>query len=450
MKNLLLNMDAYKCSHYEMQDQNIAYDNRYFESRGGKFSKTYFFGLQYIIKEYLEKGITQADLDEAFPILEYIGTGFHKQGWEYIVNELGGKLPIEICAIKEGTVIGTSNVLFQFRNTDPNCAWLPGVLETMLMRVWYPTTVSTLSYHIREAIQEYANISSDTGFIDYHLNDFSCRGVSSYESSAIGGASHLCIFAGSDNIPGLKLLKDYYGHTSEQPISVKATEHSIMCQRGRDGEYEVVKNIVLAYPDGITSMVIDAYNDIALLDYIGSELKQYIIKRTAPLVIRPDSGSPIEAISMCFDKLSHYFGFTINLKGFKVLPDYVRIIQGDGINYETIQEIINFLHENKISIDNIIFGCGGALLQQVNRDDLRFAIKSSQITYKDGTTRDIFKDPIGDKGKRSKWGRLALIIEDGEYLTVREDDYVRNDKLQVVFKDGVCYNEVSHNDIKVY
>lgn len=273
--NILLNMDAYKHSHYDMQDPNIAYDNRYFESRGGKFSKTYFFGLQYIIKEYLEKGITQSDLDEAFPILENLGTGYHKDGWEYIVRELNGKLPIEICAVKEGTVVGTSNVLFQFRNTDPKCAWLPGVLETLLMRVWFLATVATLSWHIRKIIQEYADISSDIGFIDYHLNDFGSRGCSSYESSAIGGAAHLCIFAGSDNIPGLKLLKDYYDHTSTQPISVKATEHSIMCQRGRDGEHEVVKNIVLAYPDEITSMVIDAYNDIALLDYIGTELKEH-------------------------------------------------------------------------------------------------------------------------------------------------------------------------------
>lgn len=454
--NLLLDKDAYKDSHIFFQDKDITYDNRYFESRGGMFDKTYFFGLQYVIQAYLCKPITQEDLDEAFPILENTGTGYNREGWQYIVDRHGGKLPIEICAVKEGTIIGTGNVLFQIRNTDPNCAWLVGIVETMLMRVWYPTTVATLSYHIREMIQEYADISSDIGFIDYHLNDFGSRGCSSFETSAIGGAAHLCIFAGSDNIPGLKLLKDYYGHKSKQPISVKATEHSIMCQRGRDGEYEVVKNIVLAYPDEITSMVIDAYNDLELLDYLGTELKEHIVKRTAPLVVRPDSGSPIEAISMCFDILSQHFGFIVNSKGYKVLPDYVRIIQGDGINYESIQAILKYLEFEKISIDNVIFGMGGHLLQNVGRDDLRFAIKSSQIIYKDGSKRDIFKDPIGDKGKRSKSGRLALgyDVENRKYFTTTEDDPRVKDEyysiLDVVFRNGVCYNTVTHGDIKVY
>lgn len=173
-------------------------------------------------------------------------------------------------------------------------------------------------------------------------------------------------------------------------------------------------------------------------------------------MIRPDSGTPIDAITICFNKLEHYFGTTVNRKGYKVLPDYVRIIQGDGINYESIQEILKYMDSEKISIDNVIFGCGGALLQQVNRDDLRFAIKSSQITYKDGTTRDIFKDPIGDKGKLSKAGRLALgyDCQKGEYFTTTENDIRVASQyysiLDVVFRDGVCYNEVSHSDIKIY
>jgi nicotinamide phosphoribosyltransferase len=244
-------------------------------------------------------------------------------------------------------------------------------------------------------------------------------------------------------IPALQLLIDYYNYLPTNPISVRASEHSIMCQRGRLGEHDIARNIVLSHPDKITSIVIDAYNDEKFLDFIGTELKEDIKKRTAPLIIRPDSKTPIEAIMMCFNKLEYYFGSTFNSKGYKVLPPYIRIIQGDGINIDSIDEILIQLVDNKISIDNVIFGMGGALLQKIDRDTQKFAIKCSQVTLKDGTTRNVFKDPIGDKGKKSKSGKLALIYDDGYHTMRIQEIRGKENLLKLVYKNGKLMNEQS-------
>ena len=437
MKHILpLDYDAYKSSHFDMLDFDITNDSRYLEARL-KYESLYVFGIQYVLKEYLTKPITQEDLDEAFPILETLGTGYNKSGWEYILKEHGGYLPIEIYAVDEGTVLPTGNVILQYANTDPKCVWLSGVLETMLMRAWFPMTVATKSYNIKQEILKYTNN------IDYKLNDFGSRSCSSFETSGIGGMAHLTQFKGTDNVPGIYFMKKYYGYEAKY-ASVKATEHSIMTQRGKDRNLEIVDKIVRAYPNDITSIVIDAYDDDAVLDYIGTTLKEVVKQRTQPLVVRPDTGNPIDAILKAFYSLKKYFGCEkVNYK--YLLPPYIRIIQGDGINENSIKEILRRLDILDIHVDNICFGMGSALLQNVGRDDLRFAIKSSEVTLSDGTTREIFKQPKDDVWKKSKSGKLALVKRDGKFITIKSSELQENEEnlLKLVYKNGKLMNEQS-------
>jgi nicotinamide phosphoribosyltransferase len=437
MKYILpLDYDAYKSSHFDMLDFDITNDSRYLEARL-KYEKLYVFGLQYILKEYLTKPITQYDLDYAFPILETLGTGFNKNGWEYIVNDLGGYLPIEIYAVNEGTVLPTGNVIMQYTNTDPKCVWLAGLLETMLMRVFYPMKVATKSYNIKQEILKYANN------IDYKLNDFGSRSCSSFETSGIGGMAHLTQFKGTDNVPGIYFMKKYYGYAAKY-ASVKATEHSIMTQRGKERHLEIVDKIVKAYPNEITSIVIDAYDDDAVLEYIGTILKEVVKQRTQPLVLRPDTGKPINAILKAFNSLKKNFGTEI-INGKELLPPYIRIIQGDGINENSIREILQTLDRMNIHIDNVCFGMGSSLLQNVGRDDLRFAIKSSELTLDDGSKREVFKQPKDDPWKTSKSGKLALVKRNDEFVTIKETELQENEEnlLKLVYKNGKLMNEQS-------
>jgi nicotinamide phosphoribosyltransferase len=152
-------------------------------------------------------------------------------------------------------------------------------------------------------------------------------------------------------------------------------------------------------------------------------------------VVRPDSGDPVTVVVQVVEILERQFGSTVNEKGYKVLNN-VRVIQGDGVNLESIKEILEALTIRKFSADNIAFGMGGALLQSVNRDTQKFAIKASSYVI-DGYQRDHQKSPITDNGKRSKAGRLKLVRgEDGVFTTVQNTDFGR-DELITYFENGV-------------
>ena len=212
--NLILNTDSYKTSQFNQYPPNTEYVYSYIESRGGEWKDTLFYGLQAFIKQYLLRPITMADIEEAAEILSAHGVPFNRAGWEYIVDELGGKLPISIKAVPEGTIIPTKNVLVTVENTDPNCYWLTSYLETAILRaVWYPTTVATNSYESRKLILSYLERTGDPNLIDFKLHDFGARGVSSFESAGIGGSAHLINFLGTATISGLMFTLKYYNAT---------------------------------------------------------------------------------------------------------------------------------------------------------------------------------------------------------------------------------------------
>lgn len=439
--NLILNADSYKASHFLQYPEGTSIVSSYIESRGGRFDKTVFFGLQMFIKETLLKPITQADIDEAEAILVAHGLPFNRGGWEYILKTYQGYLPIEIEAVPEGSVIDTRNVLVQVRNTDPTCAWLTSYIETALLRaVWYPTTVATLSWHCKQVIRRYLEITADSiDGLPFKLHDFGARGVSSLESAAIGGLAHLVNFQGSDTLAAVVAARRYYGE-SIAAFSIPAAEHSTITSWGRDGETAAYANMLkqFAAPGKLVACVSDSYDLWNAIDNLwGNELKQAIEQSGGTLVVRPDSGDPVEIVSATLERLMAKFGFSINSKGYKVLPPCVRVIQGDGIDLDSLEAILAEMQRRGLSAENIAFGMGGALLQQCNRDTQKFAMKASAACVK-GEWRDVYKDPATDPGKRSKRGQLALVRNaSGDFETIRiEDLNGRDNLLQPVYRNG--------------
>jgi nicotinamide phosphoribosyltransferase len=449
MSNIILNSDSYKYSMHVQYPPNTTRVFSYIESRGGEFNETVFFGLQAFIKQHLTKPITMADVEEARELITAHGEPFNYEGWRYIVEQHNGKLPVSINAAPEGTVLEVGNVLVTIENTDPNCFWLTTFLETALLRaVWYPTTVATVSYRIKRIIGDYLRRTGDPGLIDFKLHDFGARGVSSEESAGIGGAAHLVNFRGTDTVSALVFAKKYYNE-SVAGFSIPAMEHSTVTSWGREGESAAYENMIKHYSGAnkIFAAVSDSYDIYNAVDNIwGDELKNRVLEMGGTVVIRPDSGDPATVVLNVVKKLWDRFGGTTNEKGYRVLNPAVRVIQGDGINEHSILKILIYLEGHKFSADNVAFGMGGALLQQINRDTLKFAMKCSAVEV-DGEWRDVYKDPVTDKGKTSKRGRLGLYKNSRGYFTQRESQYLEN-QLREVYRDGVLLVDDSFSTIR--
>ncbi|WP_431687411.1 nicotinate phosphoribosyltransferase [Hahella sp. NBU794] len=454
MKNsIILNVDSYKTSHYLQYPAGATQVSSYIESRGGAFEKAVFFGLQMFIKEYLTKPITADDIEEAKLVYQAHGVPFNEEGWRYILDKHEGYLPIEIQAAPEGTVMDVKNVMVQVINTDRNCAWLTSYVETALLRaVWYPTTVATVSWSCRNIIKRYLEETADTiEGLPFKLHDFGARGASSEETAAIGGAAHLVNFMGTDTVSGIMAARRYYG-ADMAGFSIPAAEHSTITSWGKEAEVDAYANMLeqFAEPGKLVAVVSDSYDLWNAIDNLwGEALKTKIERSGGTLVVRPDSGDPVAIVTETIERLMRKFGFTVNSKGYRVLPACIRVIQGDGISLHTIEAILAAMKARKQSAENIAFGMGGELLQKVNRDTLKFAMKASAICVK-GIWRDVYKDPITDQGKRSKKGLLALVKGlDGGFQTVRRQDLGnREDQLVTVFRNGDLMKEWTFDEVR--
>jgi nicotinamide phosphoribosyltransferase len=451
-KNIILDADSYKQSHYLQYPPGTEYIYSYVESRGGQWDRTLFFGLQMFLSAYLATAVTMADIDEAEPLWTAHGVPFHRAGWEHIVRTHGGRLPVEIKAVPEGTVLPVRNVLATIVNTDPACFWLTSFLETSLLRaIWYPTTVATNSFMCKEIIRRYLDLSSDDpeGQIAFKLHDFGARGVSSRESAGIGGAAHLVNFQGTDTMSGVLAAREYYGEAMAG-FSIPAAEHSTITAWGRDGEAEAYRNMLRQFgkPGALVACVSDSWDlDHAVTRIWGGTLKEAVLATGGVLVVRPDSGDPASIVARTAEQLGAEFGHTTNAKGYRVLHPSVRIIQGDGINFGSIAGILERLTRAGWSADNVAFGMGGGLLQQLDRDTLKFAMKCSAARV-DGVWRDVWKDPVTDPGKASKRGRLALLGEAGAWRTVPAAGNEPSDRLRLVYRDGILLNRSSFAEIR--
>src|SRR5215472_13922846 len=440
-RNLVLQTDSYKFTHWKQYPPGTQFVYSYLESRGGMFEQTLFFGLQYYLLEYLNgQVVTEEDVSEAREFVDrHIEPGvFNFDGWMHIVRNLGGRLPVVIKAVEEGSPVDVHNVLMTIENTDPQCWWLPNYLETLLLKVWYPITVGTLSNAIRKVFLAALERSGDPSLIDFKLHDFGYRGVSSEETAGIGAAGHLINFKGTDTVAGIRVLQKYYDSREMEGFSIPAAEHSTITAWGRDNEAEAYDNMLTQFPQGLVAVVSDSYNVYEACEKLWGELlKEKVITRPGTLVVRPDSGNPREVVLKVLSILAEKFGYETNHKGYRVLNPKVRVIQGDGVNYWTIQDTLTAMNRAGWSADNITFGMGGALLQQLNRDTQQFAFKCSNVTI-EGEDRDVFKDPVEGHDKASKRGRLALHFCDGVWSTPRTGRNATDpeDRLRTVFREG--------------
>ncbi|CAF3176102.1 unnamed protein product [Rotaria socialis] len=456
--NIILKTDSYKVSHHKQypKDTNLVY--AYLESRGGIYPEQVFFGLQYILKKHLlGKVVTREYLDQATEFWkEHFGYDIiDREMWEHIIEKHDGHLPIRIKAVPEGTVVPTGNILMSIENTDPKCSSLTTFLETILLQVWYPITIATNSREIKKILLGSLKRTGSPNLIKTQMHDFGFRGVSSYETSAVGGCAHLTSFYGTDTISGCILAQKYYLAKKMPAFSIPASEHSTMVSWTREKESEAYENMLDMYPTGVIACVSDSYDIYNACEHIwGEQLHDKILQRDGTLVIRSDSGDPIEVLLRIINILYAKFGGHTNEKGFKVLEKHVRLIQGDGVNMNSIKNIVNLFEKNGFSTDNIVFGSGGALLQKFDRDTMKFAMKCSYVEMAGVGGFAVAKDPITDKGKRNKPGRLKLVKQnDGSYRTLSSLEHhseyeIAEDQLVTVFENGKLLCEYSFDSIR--
>ena len=312
--------------------------------------------------------------------------------------------------------------------------------------------MATKSWYCKQIIKRYLEKTADDCLgLDFKLHDFGARGASSNETAALGGCAHLVNFKGTDTIAAILLAKKYYNEPMAG-FSIPAAEHSTITSWGREGECAAYRNMLSQFSgEGkLVAVVSDSYDLWHAIDELwGRELKQQVIDNGGTVIIRPDSGEPVDVVSQTINKLMACFGHEVNSKGYKVLPNFIRVIQGDGISLSTIEEILATLTQQGISAENIAFGMGAELLQKVNRDTQRFAMKASCIKV-NGQWRDIYKAPVTDNGKRSKKGRLALIQTDNGIATVLKDELQgRQNLLEPVYKNGQLLREYTFSDIRL-
>jgi nicotinamide phosphoribosyltransferase len=450
--NILFDSDSYKASHWQQYPSDLTAMGAYLESRGGENPTTLFFGLQMLLQQSFTTPITQADVDEAEEFWIAHGLPFNRQGWERVVQVHGGRLPLRIRAVPEGSHVPTGNVLMTVESTDPQLAWLVTWVETKLLRVWYPTTVATRSWQLRSVLADALERSADdpAATLPFSLHDFGSRGVSSLESAAMGGLAHLIAFRGTDTGAALVAARHYYG-CPMAGFSIPAAEHSTILAWGQEHEAEAYQSILdcFARPGSVLAVVSDSYDLWNAVDQLwGEQLQQQVIESGATVVIRPESGDPIRIVPELLRRLEARFGSRVNVKGYRVL-EHVRVIQGDGITIQTLPLVLEAVLQAGFSAENVAYGMGGGLLQQLNRDTQRFAYKVSWVE-RAGQILPVNKNPVTDPAKASKAGVLDLIHTGGSYLTVARpvSGAYPDSRFQTVYENGELLNSCSLDQIR--
>ncbi len=447
-KDFLLRTDGYKLTHWRMYPPGTTALYAYLEARKG--GNIPFFGLQYYLMKYLAGPVVNPRqiYDATVWSKAYMGAGhFNADGWWHVLNDHNGVLPLSIRALPEGTVVPAHTPMLTVENTCERCYWLVPWVEGLIEKVWYTSTVAWLSRSVKNVIKDaFVRTGSDLARLPYALHDFGYRGASSDESAGLGAMAHLLNFRGTDTLLGMAYAQYYY-FTEAVAQSIPASEHSTVMTWGRRFEAEAYQHAITQF-DGPISMVSDTYNIYEAVDEIwGGVLHREVVNRRSPVVIRPDSGDPLQTILYCLNSLDASYGHTLTPTGHKLLDPCVRIIYGDGMTPAMIAFVLKDVADAGWAAENLVFGMGGGLLQKVNRDDLSFAYKASWAIV-NREEREFSKAPVTDAGKQSKSGRFSVYRTiEGTYITATEDAAL-DDLLEPVFVDGQLLKYQSFAEIR--
>ncbi|UJW75548.1 nicotinate phosphoribosyltransferase [Rhizobium sp. SL42] len=452
--NAILNTDSYKLGHYLQYPADTHAISALITTRGNSFRpEVMFFGLQMFLKEYLSKPITAADIEEAEDVAGLHGQPFDRTGWTHILKAHGGFLPLRIAALPEGIAIRRGVPVVQVVNTDPLVPWLTSHIEPALLRaVWYPSTVATTAWRLRLAIQPYLDRTADdiADLQRNRISDYGARGTSSLEQAALGGAAHLVHFDSSDSLPGILHARRYYGARMAGK-SIPAAEHSTITAWGQSREPNAFANMIDRFSKfAAYSVVSDSFDlNNAVAEIWGKQLQTKVRASGATLVVRPDSGDPIETPVQVVAQLAYAYGTRLNSKGFKVLDGNVRVIQSDGVSLQDIQMILGRLEGMGFSAENISFGMGSALLHKVNRDTLSFTMRASALKDDRGVWRDIGRRPTNPQEKAPMSGRLAVITDGTDIVNIPLAELgSRENILHPVWENGTLVRDWSFDEIR--
>ena len=477
--NPLLLTDGYKADHRRQYPDGttLVYSNwTPRKSRIANVDEVIFFGLQYFIKKYIIE-----DFENDFfkkPKAEVVKKYARRLNNYLGPNEIGtahiealhdlGYIPMVFKALPEGASVLVRVPMFTMYNTLPEFFWLTNYFETLLSAVvWLPCNSATIANQYRKILDKYAaETSSVPEFVDWQAHDFSMRGMAGIEASLTSSAGHLLSFTGSDTIPAIDFLEEYYNADSDKELiagSVPATEHSVMCMGTTDGEYETFKRLICdVYPKGIVSIVSDTWDLWKVLtDYL-PRLKDVISGRDGKVVVRPDSGNPADILcgnpngkteqerKGVVELLWDVFGGSVNNKGYKELIPQIGAIYGDSITIERATEICERLKQKGFASTNVVLGIGSFTYQYNTRDTFGFAMKATYGEVK-GQGREIFKDPITDDGtKKSAKGLMKVVKENGNYKLIDQVSWEQEQtgELKEVFRDGKLLIDQSLAEIR--
>lgn len=476
-------LDSYKISHKWQYPEKteMVYSN--WTIRGSRMEGVdyyIFFGLQYYIKEYLinkwNKEFFNVPKEEAL-----------KRFKKTLKNSLGvtdishyeklhdlGYLPIEVKAVPEGTKMPLNVPCFTIKNTKPEFYWITNMLETITSAViWGMINNATVASQYAIIRRKYLAITDSINHpLEPFLNhNFAYRGMFGNEAAIISDAAWLIFSHGSDTVPTIEFMEDFYGADSDKELisaSIPATEHSVCSAGGKDGETETFRRLVNLYKNTtkIFSFVCDTWDYFNFISNTLKQEKQFLLDSGCKCVLRPDSSpkTPYEIICGDLDAeidsneykgslniLWEIFGGTINEKGFKVLNPQIGLIYGEAISPSLYDKILNRMIEMNFCVSNLTIGCGSMSQTFYTRDSLKQAFKATAVKI-DGALIEIFKDPKTDtSGKKSAKGLLMVYKDENGNIKLKDQctwEEENKGLLRTVLKDGVEYNETTLSEIR--
>lgn len=476
--NALLLTDGYKTGHHQQYPKGTEEVYSNWTPRSNKYApagceKVLSFGQQFVMKwlhTYFEdnffskpKALVCNEIKEELSL--YLGTDYDVSHFEHL-HDLQ-YLPIRVKSLAEGTEVPIRVPMLTVVNTNKEFYWITNFLETILSTMlWQPMTSASIALNYKRIFKQWALTTDqeNIGFIDFQGHDFSMRGMGGLQSAQSSGMGHAAVFLGSDTLPVISGMRKYYNASGFIIGSVNATEHSVMCAGTKDDEIGTFRNLMATYPTGILSVVSDTWDLWKVLTNYLPVLKEEILARDGKLVIRPDSGDPVEIIcgenkmlggataqeKGVVELLWDIFGGPVNAEGYKVLDSHIGAIYGDSITTSRAEQICQRLADKGFATTNVVLGIGSFTYQFNTRDTFGFAMKATSVVV-NGERREIFKDPITDDGiKKSAKGLVRIDIKDETYILqdqVSEEEEAKGE-LKTIYEDGHFFNTTNLEAIR--